>query len=85
MNRKPLWLGLLGAFAPYGADEIPTGHVVMIGDHRIYTHCSGMSSKVTVVLVNGLGAGLEAWQPVESDFEGFATAGSTPQPYDQLQ
>jgi pimeloyl-ACP methyl ester carboxylesterase len=72
MNRVTLFLGLLGAFASYGADEIASGQLVMIGDHRLYVHCSGVPSRVTVVLVNGLGAGLEAWKPVQSDVERFA-------------
>lgn len=72
MNRVTLCLGLLGAFALHAADDISSGQLVMIGDHQLYVHCSGMPSKVTVVLVNGLGAGLEVWKAVQSDVERFA-------------
>jgi len=56
MKRVTLFLGLLGAFASYGADEISSGQLIMIGDHRLYVHCSGVPSRVTVVLVNGPGS-----------------------------
>jgi pimeloyl-ACP methyl ester carboxylesterase len=44
----------------------------MVGDHRLFVHCSGVPSDVTVVLVNGLGAGLEIWKPVQSGVQTFA-------------
>src|SRR3954453_20854738 len=72
MTRVTLCLGLLGAFALYGADDICSGRLVRIGDRQLFVHCSGMPSKVTVVLVNGLGAGLEVWKSVQSDIERFA-------------
>ena len=72
MTRVALCLGLLGAFALYGADDISSGRLVRIGDRQLFVHCSGMRSKVTVVLVNGLGAGLEVWKSVQSDIAGFA-------------
>lgn len=72
MNRAMLCLGLLGAFALYGADDVSSGRLVRVGDHQLYVHCSGMPSKVTVVLLNGLGAGLEVWKTVQTDAESFA-------------
>jgi len=72
MNRMILCVGLLAAFRLHGADDIPSGRLVGLGDHQLYVHCSGMPSKITVVLVNGLGAGLEVWKPVQSAVEKFA-------------
>ena len=62
MIRAQLFLALLGAFTLF-AD----GRLVSIGDRRLYANCSGPPSNVTVVLLNGLGAGLEAWKPVQSE------------------
>jgi pimeloyl-ACP methyl ester carboxylesterase len=72
MSRAMLCLGFLGAFALYGADDVSSGGLVRVGDHQLYVHCSGMPSKVTVVLLNGLGAGLDVWKTVQTDIESFA-------------
>lgn len=70
MNRVALYLGF--AFALQGADDNSSGRFVPVGDHRLFCHCSGVPSKGTVVLVNGLGAGLEVWKAVQSDVEKFS-------------
>jgi pimeloyl-ACP methyl ester carboxylesterase len=72
MKQATLCLGLLGAVALYGADGNPSGRLVAIGDHHLYVQCSGMPSKATVVLVNGMGGSLEMWKPVQSNVERFA-------------
>jgi pimeloyl-ACP methyl ester carboxylesterase len=69
----PLRLILLSAFALYGADDPSSGRLVTVGDHKLFVHCSGVPSKTTVVLLNGLGAGLEVWKPLQSEIEKFAT------------
>jgi pimeloyl-ACP methyl ester carboxylesterase len=72
MTRFTVCLALVGAFALYGADDNSSGRLFTVGDHRLFTHCSGTSSKITVVLINGLGAGLEVWKSVQSEVERFA-------------
>jgi pimeloyl-ACP methyl ester carboxylesterase len=67
-----LCFGLVGAFALYGLDDVSGGRLVRVGDHRLYVHCSGTPSKETVILLNGLGAGLEVWKSVQSDAGRFA-------------
>jgi len=67
MTRTTVCLGLLGAFT-----LLADSHLVSIGDRRLYANCSGPPSTVTVILINGLGAGLEAWKPVQSEVEKFA-------------
>jgi len=73
MSRIALSLLVLAAFARLGrADDTSGGRLVTVGDHHLYVHCSGMPSKMTVVLVNGLGAGLEVWKSVLSEVGKFA-------------
>ncbi len=72
MARVTVCLALVGALALYGADDNHGGRLVSVGDHRLFTYCSGTPSKTTVVLVNGLGAGLEIWKSVQSEVERFA-------------
>lgn len=72
MNRGLPCLCLLGALALYGADDASSGRLVRLDDHQLYVHCSGIPSKVTVVLLNGLGAGLEVWKTVQTGVESFA-------------
>jgi len=71
MNGARLCLGVLGAFALYGADDVSSGRLVRVGDHQLYVHCSGKPAKETVVLLNGLGAGLDVWKTVQTNIEGF--------------
>ncbi len=65
-------LAFVGALALYGADDNSSGRLVTVDDHQLFTYCSGPASKTTVVLVNGLGAGLEVWKSVQSEVERFA-------------
>jgi len=62
----------VGALALYGADDNSGGRMVTVGDHRLFTDCSGGPSKTTVVLVNGLGAGLDVWKAIQSEVQRFA-------------
>ena len=62
----------MGPFALHGADDNSGGRLVAIGDHRLFTYCSGGPAKMTVILLNGLGAGLEAWKTGQSGVERFA-------------
>lgn len=48
------------------------GRLVKVGDHHIFIHCTGQPSTTTVVLVNGLGAGLDIWKSVQSGIEKFS-------------
>ena len=50
----------------------PGNQLVSIGDRHLYTRCTGESGKATVLLLNGLGAGLEEWTAVQSAVEKFA-------------
>lgn len=72
MSNARACLGLLAALVLYGADDDSGGRLVKVGDHRLFSYCSGASSTMTVVLVNGLGAGLEIWKSVQSDVGRFA-------------
>lgn len=67
-----VWLGLMAAFAFAASGENSSGHLVNVGDHRLFLFCSGQQSDVTVVLENGAGAGLETWKAVQSKLQGFS-------------
>jgi hypothetical protein len=74
VSNKPvrsliLCLWLAGGFALFGLDNDPGGQLVNVGDHRLFVHCAGSPSEMTVVLENGLGAGLEIWKTVQSSVE----------------
>jgi pimeloyl-ACP methyl ester carboxylesterase len=43
--------------------------MVQVDDHRLFLHCTGQPSDMTVVLENGLGAGLDLWKAVQSKVE----------------
>jgi pimeloyl-ACP methyl ester carboxylesterase len=64
MRNAILCLALAGGLS--GAD------FVSLGDHRLFVHCTGEPSDVTVILENGLGSGLESWKAVQASVEGFA-------------
>jgi pimeloyl-ACP methyl ester carboxylesterase len=68
MNQAAVCLGVLGALVLYGADGDSGGRFIPVGDHRLFTYCSGPPSEATVVLVNGLGV----WKSVQSDIDRFA-------------
>jgi pimeloyl-ACP methyl ester carboxylesterase len=51
-----------------------------VGDHRLFVHCTGSPPEMTVVLENGLGAGLEIWRTVQSSVEGFSKVSSYDRP-----
>jgi pimeloyl-ACP methyl ester carboxylesterase len=72
MRSVILCLGLAGGFALFGWDDKPGAQLVNVGDHRLSVHCTGQPSEMTVVLENGLGAGLETWKAVQSNVEGFS-------------
>jgi pimeloyl-ACP methyl ester carboxylesterase len=72
MTRVTVCLALVGALVLFGADANSGGRLVTVGDHRLLAYCSGTPSKTTVVLVNGLGAGLDVWKSVQSAVEPFA-------------
>ena len=56
--------------AAWGDD--PSGHLVDVADHRLFVDCTGRPSEMTVILENGLGAGLGAWKAVQSKVEEFS-------------
>ncbi len=62
--------GLTAALAlvAWGED----GHLVDVGGHRLFVDCSGGQSEMTVVLENGLGAGLDIWKSVQSKVQEFS-------------
>ena len=73
VNRSVIvWLGLMAAFAFAASGENVGGHLVDVGDHRLFLYCSGGQSDMTVVLENGGGAGLETWKAVQSKVEEFS-------------
>jgi len=72
MSRFLVCLALAGVIVLHGADDNPGGRLVPVGDHRLFAYCSGARSHTTVVLVNGLGAGLDVWKPVQAKVEAFA-------------
>jgi len=65
-------LGLLAGLAVLGMGDSSDGHLVDVGDHHLFVHCTGKPSEMTVVLENGLGAGLETWKAVQSGVEEFS-------------
>ena len=46
--------------------------MVNTGDHRLFVRCTGEPSEMTVILENGLGAGLEVWHTVQLKVEDFS-------------
>lgn len=69
MNGRALTLGFLCALSLQAAEEAPTGHFVSVGDHQLFALCTGAASGHTVVLLNGLGAGLPVWTAVQNGVE----------------
>lgn len=66
-------LSLLAGGLALAWDDNSGGHLVSVGDRNLFVHCSGQAANnPAVVLVNGLGAGLEVWKSVQSDIEKFA-------------
>jgi pimeloyl-ACP methyl ester carboxylesterase len=56
-----------------GWSDDSDGRLVNVGDHNLFVRCTGLpSSDTIVVLVNGLGAGLDSWKAVQSGIEKFA-------------
>ena len=72
MRKGILCLGLAGRFALVGWDNTLSGELVNVGDHRLFVHCTGQASDMTVVLENGAGADLDTWKAVQSKVEGFS-------------
>jgi pimeloyl-ACP methyl ester carboxylesterase len=66
-------LFLFVAGSALGWDESTGGRLVNVGDHSLFIRCSGPASKEeTVILLNGFGAGLDAWNAVQSGIEKFS-------------
>jgi pimeloyl-ACP methyl ester carboxylesterase len=65
-------LGLATGLALLGWGDDPGGHLVDVGGHKLFVHCTGRPSEMTVVLENGLGAGLDIWKGVQSKVEEFS-------------
>jgi pimeloyl-ACP methyl ester carboxylesterase len=63
---------LAGGLALFAWDDSSGGRLVDVGDHRLFVHCTGLPSNLTVVLVNGLGGGLDLWKSVQSGVEKFS-------------
>lgn len=80
MRSLILCLGLVGGSLLFGSDENSAGRLVQVGGHKLFVRCSGGPSAMTVVLENGLGAGLEIWKAVQSKVEEFSRVCS----YDRL-
>jgi hypothetical protein len=59
MRSVILCVGLVTGFALIGWGADPDGHLVDVGGHKLFVQCTGRSSEMTVVLENGLGAGLD--------------------------
>ena len=72
MRSVALCLGLATGFALLGWGEDSGGQVVDVPGHRLFVHCTWRESETTVVLENGLGAGLEIWKAVQSKVEVFS-------------
>jgi|SRR5579871_616812 len=71
-RRSLIHAGLTWVFAAAGWSADIEGHLVNAGGHRLLMRCTGEPSKTTVILENGLGAGLEVWKTVQSGVEQFA-------------
>lgn len=65
-------LVLVGGSALFGWDDNSRGQLVDVGEHHLFVKCTGQPSQMTVVLENGLGAGLEIWNKVQSEVERFS-------------
>jgi pimeloyl-ACP methyl ester carboxylesterase len=65
-------LALTMALAISGRAENSAGRRVDLGDYHVVLKCTGGPSGTTVILENGLGAGLETWDKVQSGVEKFA-------------
>ena len=63
---------LLGGFALFGWDDSAGGRLVKVDDHQLFVRCTGVPSDMTVVLENGLGAGLDLWKAVQAKVAEFA-------------
>src|SRR4051812_3904247 len=73
MRGVVLRVGLVTGFALIGWAADPAGHLVDVGGHKLFVHCTGQPSGMTVILENGLGAGLDIWKRVQSKVEEFST------------
>lgn len=72
MRLAILFLALARASALLGWDDGSSGQLINVGDHRLFVHCTGGPSAMTVILENGLGAGLGVWKAVQSRVEEFS-------------
>jgi pimeloyl-ACP methyl ester carboxylesterase len=70
--RNVFCLVLLGGFALFWWDDGAGGRLVKIDDHQLFVRCTGVPSDMTVVLENGLGAGLDLWKAVQRKVEEFS-------------
>jgi pimeloyl-ACP methyl ester carboxylesterase len=72
MGRVILCIGFAAGLTASGSSDNPAGHLVNVGDHRLFVNCTGRPSKLTVIFENGLGSGLETWKPVQSKIQEFS-------------
>lgn len=72
MRRVILCIGLAAGLTSLGRVDEAGGHLVNAGGHNLFIRCTGGPSKITVILENGLGTGLDSWKPVQAKVEEFS-------------